>query len=472
MDLSAITSTYSENGSPAYDPKMMVKVLFYGYTQGLRSSRRIETELYESIVYRYLSASQTPDHGTINLFRKTHLVGLKDEIFPQIVMLSGGICGADMSDISVDGTKIKANASKKNNLDAEKIAKLRKRFSDILAEAEAEDNAEDQKYGASRGYNAMPAGMADPEERKRRIKEVQAKLDQLKAAEGRIKDKQDQVTAKEEKKSKKNSTSNTTDPDANLMKLKDGSYQMAYNAQFATTDQIITAYDLNGESTDHSGLQPMIAGSEKNTGEEVKTVKADAGYFSKSNIGYCDTKEIDAYLPDPEKSTEERQERHDEVPKYDRRNFTYDGEADQFVCPEGKRMKLRNTTQSGAKRYIGTECHNCPVKEQCTKDKRRNITYDFEQEKRIKAMREKLNSAEGKKKYLERMSEIEPVIGDLKHNRGLTHFLCRGKPTALIELGLSSIAHNLVKTFQRLRKDKISRENIQWNSLMRLPAAG
>lgn len=470
LDFSAIEATYSDNGSPAYDPRLLIKVLFYGYSQGLRSSRRIETELYQNIAFRFLAASQQPDHGTISLFRKIHLTGLK-EIFSQIAFLSGRLASIDFSDISIDGTKVAASAAKKNNFDQARLDKLKEKFGRFLDEAEAIDEAENRQYGQTRGYNAMPENLINPETRKKAIQKLKEKLAKLKQAEARIKDKQDKAKTKEEKGLKKNSTSNTTDHDANLMKMKDGSFKMGYNAQLAAVKQTIVAYDLNGESTDNSCLKPMVKETEQNLGIKVKTVKADSGYFSKDNLEFCGTKQIDAYVPDKMKSVEEKQERLSQVPPYDRRNFQYDSEKDEFICPQNRRLKLRNINRNGAKRYIGLECGSCPVKGQCTKEKYRNLTYDFGHEKTIRRMRNKLNSEQGKSKYLERMSEIEPVIGNLKRNLQFTHFLCRGKPTALVELGLAATAHNLVKIFNWLKRNSKSRQEIQWNNLMRLRTA-
>lgn len=470
LDLSTIEATYSDNGSPAYDPRLLIKVLFYGYSQGLRSSRRIETELYQNIAFRFLAASQQPDHGTISLFRKIHLTGLK-EIFSQIACLSGQLAAVDFSDISIDGTKVAANAAKRNNFDQARLDKLKEKFGHILDEAEAIDQAEDKQYGQSRGYNALPENLIDPETRKKAIQKLKEKLAKLKQAEAIIKDKQAKAKTKEEKGLKKNSTSNTTDKDANLMKMKDGSFKMSYNAQLASAKQIILAYDLNGESTDNSSLKPMIKETEKTTGFKVKTVKADSGYFSKDNLEFCGTKKIDAYVPDQMKSAEEQPESSNQAPLYNRRNFQYDSEKDEFICPQNRRLKLRNINRNGAKRYIGQTCGSCPVKSQCTKETYRNLTYDFEHEKTIRRMRDKLNSELGKSKYLERMSEIEPVIGNLKRNLQFTHFLCRGKPTALIELGLAATAHNLIKIFNWLKQNNKLRQEMQWHSLMRLRTA-
>lgn len=166
MDLTAIENTYSDNGSPAYSPRLMTKILFYGHTQGIRSSRKLENRMNEDIAYRYLAANQLPDHGTINLFRKNHLSALKD-IFSQIVALGNGLGLTNPFDISIDGTKCQANASRKNLFDQAEIDKLKKRFEDYFAEAEKIDATEDKLFGKSVGYNMIP-GMDSPEKEKRR----------------------------------------------------------------------------------------------------------------------------------------------------------------------------------------------------------------------------------------------------------------------------------------------------------------
>ena len=300
---------------------------------------------------------------------------------------------------------------------------------------------------------------------------MKAKLEKLKQAEKQIKAKQAKAKTKEDKGLKKNSTSNITDPDANLMKMKNRSFKMAYNAQFASANQLIVAYNLNNEPTDTNSLTGMLKETENNTGEKIKTVKADAGYFSTSNIEFCLDNQIDAYIPDEMKAAEERQNRNNEIPKYDRRNFQYDEGKDEFICPEGKVLRYKKLKSGGTRKYVGTACADCPNRLQCAKGKNRNLTINFRTEELLKTMRDKLNTEAGKSKYLERMSEIEPVIGNIKHNQNFNYFLCRGKPTVLIELGLASTAHNLVKIFHWLKKNNQPRKEIQWNSLMRLRTA-
>jgi hypothetical protein len=407
-----------------------------------------------------------PDHGTISLFRKNHLSALSN-LFPQIVALSNGLGMIDPSDISVDGTKLKANASRKNLFEQVEIDRLKKKFEDYFAEAETIDAEEDKLYGDSIGYNMVP-GSVDKEERKKKIKEMLDKMKKLKGAEKNIKDKQSKAVTKEDKDLRKNKTSNTSDPDANLMLMKNKSYKMAYNAQFATSNQIITAYALNNEPNDLTSLLPMIKLSEINTDTKVKTLKADAGYHNQTNIDFCDEHKIDSYIPDELKSLEERQERNNTVPIYDRRNFRYDKDKDCLYCPDGKILRFQEKRSKNSHRYIGTECEACPNRTKCTSGKKRHIILNSKLNEQIKTMRDKLNTDDGKRIYMKRMSDIEPVIGNIKHNQNFNYFLCRGKHAVLIELGLASVAHNLVKIFHWMKKNNKSREDIQWNTLMRL----
>ncbi|MFH1233280.1 MAG: IS1182 family transposase [Patescibacteria group bacterium] len=467
LDISCIEQTYSENGAPAYNPRMLIKIMFFSYIRGIRSSRKIEELAVENIVFRYLSANQQPDHGTINLFRKSHLENL-EKIFAQIVRLCDGLKIIDPTDISIDGSVFKANASRKATHGQEEIDKLKKKIRKMLEEAENIDRQEDKKYGEENGYNEMPERLKDPKTRQEEIKRLLNKLSKLETADQAIKEKQQTAETSQDKILSKNKTSNTTDPDANLMKLKIGKvYKPAYNGQIATSNQIITAYDIVEDEP--NSLLPMIELAENNTGKKVEKVKADSGYFSKQNITDINEKQIDAYIPDQRKAMEENQERNNEIPKYDRRNFAYNKDKDEFICPQNQCLPLVRTDQ-GTKKYIGTNCSCCPVKTKCAKGKNRYISYDPELEQLKTTMREKLNTKEGKAKYLGRMSDIEPVFGNIIYNQKANNFLCRGKPKVKIEFGLACIAHNLVKISNWIKKEKKNIKEMQLNTLMRLPA--
>lgn len=471
LDLSKIEETYSEKGSPAYDPRGMIKILFYGYSQKITSLRKIEQACCDNIAFRFLSANRQPDHGTINLFRKVHLKNLKN-IFSQIVIFTGKIGIADLSDISVDGTKNKANASKKNLYDRDRIEKLKEKIGKDLEEAIKLDEEEDKKFGVNRvGYNQLPEELADPEKRKIAIKKAKEELEKIEKAEQEIQKKQEVAKTNEDKKAKKNSTTNTTDADSNLMKMKDKSYQMAYNIQVASSKQIVLAYDVNNEPTDSGQFQTMIEQTEEMTNTKVEKAKSDSGYFSKKDLQYSKESGIDLYMPDQMKAKEERDERENKISKYDRRNFKYDEQNDQLICPEGHPLVLQGKDKNKGARYVCGDCSRCPAKSKCAKGKNRNFYYDPEFERLKTEMRAKLNTEEGKAKYLERMSEIEPVFGQTKENQGFIKFHTRGKPMVLIETGLHYTAHNLTKIFHWMKKNKKEGKEIQWNTLMRLRTA-
>jgi len=479
LNLSRIEDGYAEEGHPAYHPKMMIKVLFYGYTQGVRSSRKLENKTSEDIAFRYLTGNSHLDHGTINLFRKTHLSELPF-IFAQIIAAAQSLGLADFSDISLDGTKIKAQASRSNLLSKERIHELKEQFESFLAEAEKIDAEEDAKFGKERGYNQVPKHLADPKTRKEEIRKVQEKLAKLDKADKEIDKKQEEAKKRDETKvcgrrrSKQkqnnmgNKTSNTTDPEAGFMKMKDASYKMAYNVGITASKQFIAAYDVTDDSADTNSLPKMVKKTEENTGKKVETVKADSAYFTKHNMIFLEDNQTEAFIPDRLKEAEENKTKT--LGKYDRKNFSYDEKNDQLICPEGKPLTLRqrNIFGDGIREYRGTGCRNCTNHDLCVKGANRHIQIDFKLDKMVKDMRSKLNTKEGRKKYGERQGEIEPIFGNLTHNLHFTEFLCRGKAMAMIELGLISSAHNLKKIFLALKRKGIKPKEIPWDNLLKI----
>ena len=485
LDISLVKRTYSNGtdigGASAFFPRMLIKIIFYVYSLGIRSSRLIEKRCREDLVFRYLCAGASPDHSTINLFRKKHLVDL-EQLFSQIVMFCNKMNITDFSDISIDGSIFKASASKKNTFNREEIARWRKRMRKILREAERVDKRENKKYGKSRGYDQLPPRLADPETRKKEIKRLMDKMNRLNMADEKIREKQDLVkneTALVRKGSMHNNH-NIVDEDANLMKLKNTkAVRPSYNGQISTSNQFITAYAITDVAIDEPSLNVMIEKSEQNTKERVKTVKADCGYWSKENMKKLEEMEkleetkIDVYIPDRRKSFEEKGMRDNTLNKYHRNYFKYNEKNDEFVCPEGRMLKLKisnrdklDRTKIISQRYFCDNCAGCKanVKGKCTEAKRKQICVDWQLEGYKKTMRAKLNTKKGKQKYLERMYDVEPVFGNIKHNQNMENFLCRGKPMVKREFGLTAIAHNFVKIANWIKRDN-NRE--QFDILMR-----
>jgi transposase len=231
IDITAIESTYSEDGCPAYHPLLLLKILLYGYTIDIRSSRDIYNMTYNDTAFMYLAAMQHPDFRTICRFRSTHLDSIKD-VFSQVVTVCKemGMLGAGK--ISLDGTKIKASASVKQSKDADA---LDKEIDRILKESIEIDEAEDEMYGESSPYQ-IPEELVN---KKRRLETI--------------------LAAKEKLEKKKLDKINVTDNDAKIMKHKDGSKKPSYNGQIAVDDkeQVIVAADLVDDQNDVYQVKPI-----------------------------------------------------------------------------------------------------------------------------------------------------------------------------------------------------------------------
>jgi transposase len=174
-----------------------------------------------------------------------------------------------------------------------------------------------------------------------------------------------------------------------------------------------------------------------------------------------------------DKKKEEKEKQENTKNKYDRDNFIYDEKHDRFICPEGKFLKLKqkNKYQDGVREYKGTECKKCPFLSSCCKGTKRTFEFDFKLRDIRSEMRTKLNTDEGKQKYNERITEVEPVMADIKRNQNFPEFLCRGKKMAFVELGLASSAHNIKKMFLSLKSKGIKRKEVNWNSLIKMQTA-
>lgn len=417
VDISTIESTYSEEGCPAYHPRLLLKILFYGYLINIRSSRNIDGMTETDTAFMYLAAMQKPDFHTICRFRSTHLDSIK-EIFSQIVTICKGM-GLIGSNISIDGTKIKANASPRQSKSSNAIEK---EIDKILRESIEVDEHEDEIYGDSTPYR-MPEELVDNKSRLEIIKAAKKKLD-------------------EEKLNK----INITDNDARIMKHKDGSKKPSYNCQVAVDEkeQIIVAADVTIEENDLFQIEPMIKNVKETLGYKPTIVLADAGYFSYDNVKFLLNEEIDAYIPDNFYEVEKR----GKTKKFRKILFTYDEKKDCYYCPAAFEIPFtriqKRENEPDLRYYVCKYCSLCVLKNACTDSKNRTITRD-PREYLMEDMRAKLNTEEGTEQYQKRMCTVEPVFGQMKQDRGFREFLLRGKRKAKIEFLMMCTVHNIKK---------------------------
>jgi len=442
VDITAIESTYSENGSPAYHPRLLLKILLYGYLIDIRSSRDIQKMTSTDTVFMYLAAMQQPNFRTICRFRSTHLDSFK-EIFAQVVTLCKELGMLGDGKVSLDGTKVKANASVRQSKDEKaldkEIAKIREEIDKILDESIRIDKEEDEKYGDSTPYE-MPKELVNKTKRLEKIEAAKKKLEE------------------------ENLTKiNVTDNDAKIMKHKGGNKKPSYNGQVAVDDkeQVIVAADLVDDENDVHRLNPMILHIWATLGRKPTILLADAGYFSYDNLEFLKRNGIDAYIPDNFLKVEERGKS-----KWFRKSiFKFDEEKDCYYCPAGIMMPFtriqKRKDKPDLKQYVCDFCSDCVFKKACTKAGNRIISRD-PREYLLDEMRGKLRTDEGTELYQERMYTAESVFGQMKQNRGFREFLLRGKEKANVEFLMMCIVHNIGKI-----DGFVNREGKKWKEILK-----
>src|SRR5215207_5467666 len=316
LDLGEIEGAYaSALGQPPFDPRMMTALLLNGYASGIYSSRRIAKACAERADFMMIAALDGPDFRTISDFRKRHLKALAG-LFVQVLKLAEKAGLVKLGHVALDGTKIKANASKHKAMSYER---MKKREAELAAEvdrwlkaAEAADAEEDKLYGSKRG-DEMPDWVADKEKRLAKIRQAKAELEaEAKAAAEeetrRRAEAEEQRIAERRKKNGKTPAPpnqepdgkmqrNFTDPESRILKTKDG-YIQGYNAQAAVDGkaQIILAHRLTQSMSDHDQLVPLIDGIKANLGRKPKEASADAGYCSEANLAALAVRKVGAYL--------------------------------------------------------------------------------------------------------------------------------------------------------------------------------
>jgi transposase len=390
LDLSAIMKVYEEEdrGYPPYHPVMMTKVLVYAYCVGVFSSRRIQRRLREDIPFRVLAADNEPDFRTIADFRKTHLTALQG-FFEQVLQMARALGAARVGRVALDGTKVKANASKHKAMSykrmGEKQRDLRAEVKQLLAQADAADAAEDAEYGAHRRGDELPAELQRRESRLTRIREAKRVLE-ARAKEAAVAAGQPSDAAKPDPKAQYN----FTDPESRIMKGPDGFVQ-AYNAQVAVDEQyLIVGQAVTQETNDKKQLIPMITIIEAQSGDTPSQLLADAGYCSDANLAAIADTTIAAYI-----ST--RKQTHGERP------------GRPGPCPRG------------------------PLPKTAT---------------RVDRMSRKLHTKAGAAVYAARKAIVEPVIGQIKQARGFRQFLLRGLAKVQGEWSLVCTTHNILRLYR------------------------
>jgi transposase/Sec-independent protein translocase protein TatA len=406
LNLSVIYRDYQElRGQPPYDPRMMVKLWLYAYCRGVRSSRKVERALVEDIAFRFLAANQHPDFWTLNAFRTRHHNAL-GELFVQTVHLAAKAGLVKLGHVAVDGTKLKANASKHSAMSygrmVEEEQRLREEIEPYLRECDEVDRQEDVEFGPDRRGDELPEHLQTQKQRLEAIRKAMAELEA--EAEETAKSEEEERRRKAEAKGRPHRPRkregpvkppptaqwNFTDPESRIMRSADKSFIQGYNAQLAVDaeTQVVVAADLTNQAADCPHLTPILDQVQANTGRIPKEVSADTGYFSEENMKDIANRGSEAFIP-----------------------------------PE----KVKHSQWRQAKPPRGRIPKNASPKD---------------------LMRRKLRTKRGRERYKLRQVSVEPVIGQIKEGRGLRQVLHRGVEKARALWRFDAAAHNVLKMYR------------------------
>jgi len=390
LDLSAIEAVYKEEdrGQPPYHPRMMTKILLYGYCVGVFSSRRIQKRLVEDVAFRVLAAGNQPDFRTIADFRKLHLQAL-EKLFQQVLRLVLEVGALKLGRVALDGSKVKANASKHKAMsygrmeETEKL--LRKEVQKLLKQAEAVDEEEDKRHGRERRGDELPEELQRRETRIARIQEAKKALEER--AREKAKSEGEGKDSKEAKPDPK-AQYNFTDAESRIMKGSDGFVQ-GYNTQVAVEPlfQLVVGQTVTQAANDKQQMVPLIEAIQEQSGQRPKEVLTDSGYCSEENLKYLAKRRMEGFV-----ATEKQ--KHGEW---------------REPCKRGPLPKDAS---------------------------------------RVERMKRKLKTKVGSAVYARRKCMVEPVFGQIKQARGFRQFLLRGLKKVRGEWALICMAHNLLKFYK------------------------
>jgi len=343
IDLKKIEEKYDGPGSPAYHPKVMMKLLIQGTIDGIRASRKISKATHENIVYMYLSDRLGPDFQTICRFRKDNLETIK-LVFAEIIKFSRWMGMVKLGHLSIDGTKIKASASNFGVLSKEELYEINEAIDMELRKGIEIDEMEDAIYGDT-DPDKLPKPFKDIKERIRKDKAAKI-IDQYKKGgqkeKKRIEEQLDKVQNELEASGK--DFVSFTDPESRFMPNKKHFTEFSYNPQVTVDAEhgIVVAADVVQNVRDVDQLKPQIGRTEEVFGKLPKNtiVSADNDYHSAENIDFLKEHELDGYIPH-EKLASRMKGKTKESGRFDKDKFKYNAETNEFTCPNGETSKIQ-----------------------------------------------------------------------------------------------------------------------------------
>ncbi|KKL50156.1 hypothetical protein LCGC14_2308320 [marine sediment metagenome] len=405
-------------GCPQYDPKAMLKLLVYGYSYGIRSSRKLERAVYHNVSFIWLMGGLKPDHKTVAEFRRKNKKALR-KVLKQCARLCIELDLIAGNTLFVDGSKIRADASIKNTWDKKKcekyLKKVDKRIDAILAEC---DEADEREEG-QQSHIEMEEELKDKKELKAKVKKIFEKLEE----EG-------------------GKSTNTTDSECTRINSTQGTHA-GYNTQAVVDEKqgLIVASDVVSENNDLSQFANQIDQANETLGKKCETACADSGYADTDELEKIDKQEIKVIVPS------QRQASKKELKPFDKANFRYDSEKDCYTCPQGNQLRYSHFDKhKNHKVYAISDkliCLSCCYFGICTKSKRGRKLIRLDNEEMREKLEAQYEEPESQDIYKLRMQKVELPFGHIKRNLKVNAFLLRGLDGVKAEMSLLASCFNI-----------------------------
>jgi len=466
LDLNVFDERYNndETGRRAIAPKVLLKIVLFGYSRGLTSSRSLEQACNENVTFMALTCGQKPDHSTIAGFVSLIDKGV-EALFTQVLLVCDdeGLLGG--THFSLDGLKLPSNASKEWSGTFEDLHKKHEALKRKVKEAVREHRAADKREGKKRSDS-------DRQKRQKRIKRLKQKAERIEAF----------LAENEPKKGArdKETQSNVTDNESAKMVSSHGVIQ-GYNANAVVDEktQVVVHPQVFGEGEDHEHMAPMLEGAKErleSAGWEDplkdKEVSADTSYYSVENLETCRDQEVDGYIPDPQfrkrdirfvdarrhrRSVDKRHERYKSKKRwFTPDDFTLDDRTGKLICPAGKGLYVKNRNfEINGEKYIAYQapknaCCGCALRSKCLRSPKTTSrqVYVFRERRPgslTDAMKQKIDTPEGRAKYGKRLAIVEPVFGNIRACKKMNRFTLRGRSKVNIQWMLYCLVHNIEK---------------------------
>ncbi len=464
LDLSAIINGYEGGGTSSYDPRMMTKVMLYGYAMKIYTGRKISKALSQDVTFMWLAAYNRPDFRTINLFRSGLLKDTIEELFKQLLLFLVEQGYIKVENYFTDGTTFSADANQhkvvwKKNSERYK-QKAEEKCKQLFKEIDALNKAEDKAYGNSdleeKGSQSLDTKEVDKQverlnqviensKEKRIVRKATSLKKKVEEQQGKIKGYEEQLVISEGR-----SGYSKTDTEATAMYLKNGELAPAYNVLTSCEDQFITGFSVHQNSNDATCFKDHL----QQLHFKPQTITADSIFGTEQNYQLLEGENIESYLKFPLFHKEQTKEYKDN--KFLRENFPYNKSKDIYTCPDGRSLQYTGTDSAAHKKsgykstlkvYKSENCSGCSLASQCKKSEENNKTVSVNEQLDFyrQQARQNLNSEKGWNLRKRRGMEIESCFGDIKHNVGFRRFHLRGKKKVKTEIGLVYMAHNLRK---------------------------